>query len=582
MDIKRLKLLLIEDNPGDARLIREMLVSRDESGIDIEHADSLSKGLELLEKNKYDAMLLDLNLPDSDGYATIQKTGPYFAQIPVIILTGMGDEDVATSAIKEGAQDYLPKSELRSGILARSINYAIQRKKSEEALKESEARYRTLIETSGEGIWAVDTDDKIVFVNNKQAEMLGYEVEEMIGRCAFDFLNEEARKIAEDNLKELRRNTRINIEARILRKDGAAIWISGAAVSLGDNRGGYAGSLGMLQDITERKKTEIRNKAKYELLNNLHGASDIDECLEYGCRAIMEADLFGRAVFTLHSRESEIMNIGQIGLESTEISAVSSSHAPDKNLIKEIARNEHRVGNSYFIPREEALSVMHTSLFIAPEDRGSLLPYEIGDALFIPVERGGEFEGWLAVAVPEGTGRPALDIVMFLEEIVGSVMQRVRELRHEEQLQSDRDALEAKNIALREVLSTIESEKLSIRKEVATTVGDKLLPAFKKLLKHDGTVDKSYYSLIKDTLSELAESTSSMLPISTKLSPRELEIVSLLKTGASSKDIAESLDVALVTVQKHREVIRKKLGLTNRSVNLTSFLRNLQSSPQGA
>jgi K+-sensing histidine kinase KdpD len=137
-----IKVLLIEDNEIDARLIREYLknASRHEENeasstmYDLTMKNSLSSGLEFLSANDVDAVLLDLNLPDSVGLDTFFNIYKNKSKIPILILTGLCDREMAVKAVREGAGDYLVKGEVDDRLLRRSISYAIERKKSEEEL----------------------------------------------------------------------------------------------------------------------------------------------------------------------------------------------------------------------------------------------------------------------------------------------------------------------------------------------------------------------------------------------------------------------------------------------------------------
>ena len=126
-----MNILLVEDNKGDAVLIREYLA---ESLIDItfnlNHAERLSEAMEELNKGSFNIILLDLGLPDSYGLDTFRKLNKNSPDIPVIILTGLDDEESSMKSVKEGAQDYLVKGNINSYLLRKSIKYAIERKKT--------------------------------------------------------------------------------------------------------------------------------------------------------------------------------------------------------------------------------------------------------------------------------------------------------------------------------------------------------------------------------------------------------------------------------------------------------------------
>ncbi len=121
-------LLLIEDNPGDARLIKEMLAEQPEGQYHLDWRTDLLSGLAHLAENKVDLVLLDLNLPDSRGFDTFAKVLERAPRIPIVVLTGISDEDMAVKAVKQGAQDYLVKGQADAVHLLRSIRYAIARR----------------------------------------------------------------------------------------------------------------------------------------------------------------------------------------------------------------------------------------------------------------------------------------------------------------------------------------------------------------------------------------------------------------------------------------------------------------------
>jgi len=129
-----ISLLLLEDNPGDARLIREQLADTDDR-FNLQSVDLLSKGLKCLASQNIDAILLDLGLPDNQGLNAIGYLRAKKSSIPIIILTGLNDESVAIEAVRRGAQDYLIKGSITGSMLSRVIRYAIERKNYEEELK---------------------------------------------------------------------------------------------------------------------------------------------------------------------------------------------------------------------------------------------------------------------------------------------------------------------------------------------------------------------------------------------------------------------------------------------------------------
>jgi diguanylate cyclase (GGDEF)-like protein len=135
--------LLIEDNPGDARLIELMLAEDPDSPFRLNCVDRLSRGLEFLSSQQPGLVLLDLSLPDSHGLDTFDKVFAHSPKVPIIVLTGNDDQLIALSAVKTGAQDYLIKGKLDRELLVRAIQYSIERKRYQEQL-EHQANYDAL------------------------------------------------------------------------------------------------------------------------------------------------------------------------------------------------------------------------------------------------------------------------------------------------------------------------------------------------------------------------------------------------------------------------------------------------------
>src|SRR5437016_4479772 len=139
-----IKVLLIEDNPGDARLIQELLRDAGANQINLVHADLLSTGLECITEGGITAVLLDLSLPDSQGLETLSRVYSQASSVPILVLTGHDDEALGLEAVQSGAQDYLIKGQIDAQLLVRSIRYAIERKHSEERIQHQIERLAAL------------------------------------------------------------------------------------------------------------------------------------------------------------------------------------------------------------------------------------------------------------------------------------------------------------------------------------------------------------------------------------------------------------------------------------------------------
>ncbi len=127
-------ILLIEDDPADALLIKIYLEKAQASAFQLDNADRLSTGISKLSQGSYQAVLLDLSLPDSHGLDTFIRLQPYTPHTPVLILTGHDDQELAFIAVREGAQDYLIKGQISGAILERALRYAVERQRLMENL----------------------------------------------------------------------------------------------------------------------------------------------------------------------------------------------------------------------------------------------------------------------------------------------------------------------------------------------------------------------------------------------------------------------------------------------------------------
>jgi len=183
-----IKILLIEDNPGDTRLIREMLAEAGCDRFDLVCVDQISTGLEHLARGGIGLVLLDLSLPDSYGLGTLRSVRAQAPAVPIIVLTDLDDETLAIKIFHEGAQDYLVKGKLDSTLLASSSCRAIERhrmlvKIEQKALElqTNESRFRTMIENNVDGIVIVDRNGTIRFINPAAESFFNHKKEELIG-----------------------------------------------------------------------------------------------------------------------------------------------------------------------------------------------------------------------------------------------------------------------------------------------------------------------------------------------------------------------------------------------------------------
>jgi PAS domain S-box-containing protein len=259
--------LMIEDDPDDVLLLKDCLAKIGAGTIKLDHTDRLSKALIQLAEQSYDVILLDLNLPDSRGLETINYTIKRFPKIPVVVLSGLADEAITIEAVRRGAQDYLVKGEISGPLVMRVMRYAIERKQIEAILRTNEARYRTLVETSPNGITLTDLEGNLLLCNQQAAQLHGYEKPEaMLGLHLFKLYAPEDRQQAVTNTqKTLNEGRVINAECTLRRKDGSQFPAEISTVLIRNTGGTPTGFFSIAQDITDRKQA-IESEKQYVML----------------------------------------------------------------------------------------------------------------------------------------------------------------------------------------------------------------------------------------------------------------------------------------------------------------------------
>ena len=462
-------------------------------------------------------------------------------------------------------------------IMAVAIGHDITKKKSaESALKESEQRYSLLFQNVSESVVALNKEGVFEMMNIAAANYLGGKPKDFIGKKIRDlFPPEAAKRQMANTLEVINESKQKSLFQDYVFANNEKKWFKIVIYPVKDKNNVTSSALLIGREVTEEVRKEIILNARFKLFDELRKAQCIDDCLELGCRAIFEAELYRRSVLTLHN---EISNLGHMGLDDEQVSGARKGKAPSQMLSKKITRRKFSVSNSYFIPAEAALNYKTTNRYI-PEDTNyasSEDSWQSGDELFVPVLGSGNgIEGWLSVDTPFDGKRPTYEIIRLLEEITDIVTQRAREISNQKTLAKERKSLAEKNVAMKEILDHIEEEKAGFKQRIAENIDQVLLPVLNRMIDDSGNISKSSLFILKNNLKDLGALSGGITQLYSRLSTREVEICNLIKMDWTSKEIANRLKISVATVHKHRETIRRKLDLTNNEVNLQSYLKNL-------
>ncbi len=260
--------LVVEDNPGDAALIRYTLADQAAGGFKITNAASLGDAAARLGEAEFDVILLDLSLPDSRGIDTVLNIRRAAPETAVVVLTGLDDEDLALEAVKCGAQDYLVKGRGEGDALRRAIRYAIERQKIESDMRLAEAVFNN----SDTGIAVTDSKGLIVRANPAFTRITGYEGAEVLGKSMGMLrsgIHDE--EFYQDMWKALGETGHWEGEIWNRRKTGEIFpeWLRIDAVK--DKAGGVRNFVAIFTDITFRKAIEdqLRLQATHDTLTGL-------------------------------------------------------------------------------------------------------------------------------------------------------------------------------------------------------------------------------------------------------------------------------------------------------------------------
>jgi PAS domain S-box-containing protein len=355
---ENLSILLVEDNPADARLIELKFEGR-LSRTAIERAETLAQAIATLDAGAaFDLILLDLTLPDSESLGTLKAIEGKAPDIPVVVLSGHTDEELALAAVREGAQDYLVKGRIEAETLNRSLRYAIERKrvqrdrdKATSALAESEERLRLVTEASTDGIWDWDMVTGEAIWSDRMYELLRRPKGETFRPDPHGLLDvhPEDRELARARFKaHVEQGEPYILEVRLLRGDRTYghFHISGKVVR--DAAGNPVRMAGSISDITERRKAELALRASEQRFQSFMDNSPVvafmkDEWGRYVWVNAAFREFFGKDGTHITGRpDSEVWSLEVAQrLRRTDLTVLETNGPIEVNEIIPQADGEH-------------------------------------------------------------------------------------------------------------------------------------------------------------------------------------------------------------------------------------------------
>jgi diguanylate cyclase (GGDEF)-like protein/PAS domain S-box-containing protein len=270
-------LLLVEDNPGDARLLREMLNEQGLPHAKLTHVERMSQAEKHLAEHQVDIILLDLGLPDAHGLGAVQRTRAVAPRVPLVVLTGLDDEGLATQALQEGAQDCLIKGQIDGRGLLRSLRYALERKNMEEALFVATERAQVTLNCIGDAVACTDIGGKITYLNLVAEKITGWTLPEAAGLPMADVL-----RILDSNTREtipnpmemaIGQNRVVHLPSNcvLVRRDEFEIPIEDSVAPIHDREGRATGAVIVFRDVSAARTMALQMtySAQHDFLTGL-------------------------------------------------------------------------------------------------------------------------------------------------------------------------------------------------------------------------------------------------------------------------------------------------------------------------
>ncbi|MCD8488103.1 MAG: ATP-binding protein [Desertifilum sp.] len=284
-----LKILVVDDDQVDRMAVRRALKQGGMS-IELAEATDCASALNELRSSQFDCVFLDYRLPDGDGLTLLQAVNQAGIRVPLVVLTGQGDEQIAVELMKAGAADYLSKDKISADNLAQILRNAIRIHTAEmqaalatQKLKESEQRYRFVLEGSNDGIWDWDLRENQIYWNDRLLEITGLSRDEFPGtyEAFIQLLHpDDQERIQAAIAAHLENNTEYNVELRLRHSSGEYRVCTSRAKAQRSFTGQPFRMAGIISDITERKRVEETLRFLAEASERVSSTLDYQRSLE--------------------------------------------------------------------------------------------------------------------------------------------------------------------------------------------------------------------------------------------------------------------------------------------------------------
>jgi diguanylate cyclase (GGDEF)-like protein/PAS domain S-box-containing protein len=270
-------LLMVEDNVGDVRLIREMLDEQDSQDTELTQVKSMREAEKHLAAGAVDIILLDLGLPDAQGLETVRRAHAAAPHVPLVVLTIVDDESMAAQALREGAQDYLLKDQIDGRRLLRALRYAVERKVLQEELFVEKERAQVTLNSIGDAVICTDIAGKVSFLNVVAEKMTGWSRQDADGRPmaeVFRILDAPSHETVANPMETAVRQDRIvhlRSNCLLIRRDGFETPIEDSVAPIHDREGKVTGAVIVFHDVSVARAMALQmaHSAQHDFLTGL-------------------------------------------------------------------------------------------------------------------------------------------------------------------------------------------------------------------------------------------------------------------------------------------------------------------------